>query len=597
MSLILKKLHKYFKFILPLLVFTLSFASLCFIIHKSDTSYIEQLRTKTKLNAVSYADRMIQDLNNGINVTESLQQIVISENGRFNRFDKIAKNLMNESIQSIQIAPNGVVTDIYPEEGNETGKIDLINDESRGEICRYGRDNNVITMQGPFPLNQGGKGIAIRNPVYIENKSGQQTFWGFTITIIHVPEIFENSIKTLSEFGYVYKLSKTSSPLTLSYEQVYSSGSKLENPVCYNFKLGCCSWKLEVMPASGWHDNKKLGLIFVFGCIIVLLLTVLTIALIILEERRQKLKRTSITDVLTGLFNRNGFDEQLEKYMTSNPNESCVAIMLDIDNFKIINDVYGHSAGDFALQQLAKTIKQTFSRNSIYARNGGDEFCIILKNTTCKKAQKQIENFTHMPRNFHYNHEKHSFNISVGYAEFPLHTNDYKKLMKKADIALYEVKLHGKHDCLAYDNSFRQINRTQLGFKLKDFSENLPCAFLVYQADKNNDRILFANLEMIKLAGCNDIDDFFDYTKYSFRNLIAGDERKAVEQNIWEQIINSHSTNDYVKFNFIKKNGTSIPVLDYGHIVHNHYYGDVFYVVIIDFELMKNAYDLTYKLF
>lgn len=74
---------------------------------------------------------------------------------------------MTDYIQSIQIAPDGVVSEIYPEAGNEAGKIDLINDESRGEICRYGRDNDLVTMQGPFNLKQGGIGIAIRNPVYL----------------------------------------------------------------------------------------------------------------------------------------------------------------------------------------------------------------------------------------------------------------------------------------------------------------------------------------------------------------------------------------------------------------------------------------------
>lgn len=68
---------------------------------------------------------------------------------------------MADFIQSIQIAPDGVVTDIYPEAGNEAGKIDLMHDESRGEICRYGRDKNIVTMQGPFDLKQGGRALRL----------------------------------------------------------------------------------------------------------------------------------------------------------------------------------------------------------------------------------------------------------------------------------------------------------------------------------------------------------------------------------------------------------------------------------------------------
>ena len=85
------------------------------------------------------------------------------------------------------------MTEIYPKEGNESGKIDLINDSDRGEISRYARDNDTVIMQGTFKLKQGGYGIAVRNPVYLENENGQKSFWGFTIVILKVPEILDLS--------------------------------------------------------------------------------------------------------------------------------------------------------------------------------------------------------------------------------------------------------------------------------------------------------------------------------------------------------------------------------------------------------------------
>lgn len=60
----------------------------------------------------------------------------------------------------------------------------------------------MITMQGPFSLKQGGMGIAVRNPVYVEQKNGERTFLGFTIVIIRVPDIFADSIKSLTDFSY-----------------------------------------------------------------------------------------------------------------------------------------------------------------------------------------------------------------------------------------------------------------------------------------------------------------------------------------------------------------------------------------------------------
>ena len=63
---------------------------------------------------------------------------------------------MSDSIESVQLAPNGVVTDIYPANENEAGKIDLIHDKDRGKISCYARDNHTIITQGPFKLKQGG---------------------------------------------------------------------------------------------------------------------------------------------------------------------------------------------------------------------------------------------------------------------------------------------------------------------------------------------------------------------------------------------------------------------------------------------------------
>ena len=198
---------------------------------------------------------------------------------------------MADYIQSIQIAPDGVVTEIYPETGNETGKIDLIHDKERGKISCYARDNDVITLQGPFSLKQGGTGIAVRNPVYLEQKNGGRTFWGFTIVIIRVPDIFADSIKSLSDFSYEYKLSKNITPWDETYEEVYGSGVEMIDPVTYTFELGDSQWMLEVMPKNGWNSNEKLYTLWGYGLLIVLLLTGFVFVLILLRRTQESENR------------------------------------------------------------------------------------------------------------------------------------------------------------------------------------------------------------------------------------------------------------------------------------------------------------------
>ena len=116
---------------------------------------------------------------------------------------------MSDVIESIQLAPDGNVTDIYPSEGTEASKIDLLQDKDCSKISCYARDNHVIITQGPFDLKRGGCGIAVRNPVYLKDENNQEYFWGFTIVILRVPDIFSDAISALSNFGYEYRLSKT----------------------------------------------------------------------------------------------------------------------------------------------------------------------------------------------------------------------------------------------------------------------------------------------------------------------------------------------------------------------------------------------------
>ena len=142
-------------------------------------------------------------------------------------------------------------------------------------------------MQGPFSLKQGGTGIAIRNPVYLEQKNGERTFWGFTIVIIRVPDIFADSIKSLTDFSYEYKLSKSIAPWDETYEEVYGSGVEMIDPVTYTFELGDSQWMLEVMPENGWNSNEKLYRLWGYGLLIVLLLTGFAFAIILLRRTQE----------------------------------------------------------------------------------------------------------------------------------------------------------------------------------------------------------------------------------------------------------------------------------------------------------------------
>ena len=573
----------------PLIVFLLGICLVGLIVYKIDSHETEQRHITAQLNATTYGERIKNEITNGIAITDTLKQVLISENGKISQFDTIAENIMSDVIESIQLAPDGNVTDIYPSEGTEASKIDLLQDKDCSKISCYARDNHVIITQGPFDLKRGGCGIAVRNPVYLKDENNQEYFWGFTIVILRVPDIFSDAISALSDFGYEYRLSKTDAPWSDTYKVVYQSDDQLTHTVSYGFTIGEENWTLEVAPESGWRNLRLLVIVGGMFTTVVLLFSGLTRVWLVSKENKNKFQILAHTDSLTDIYNRYGFDELAERMITKNPKSHFVAALLDIDDFKFINDIYGHVYGDRALKSLTDSMKAFFPKNTLLGRNGGDEFCILLPDHTYKEAGELLLQFTKLPKTFSCKGKEYPFFISLGYAEYPTFASSRSQLMRCADAALYEIKLHGKNGCMAYREGLRSGVRKQLGFAFKDISEHLPGAFIIYRADKDDDELFYANHEFLHMTGYKDMDELFRLTNKRFRNLILKDEQKQIESSIWEQI-DSGNENDYIHFHLRKADGSYLSVLDHGRIVKSQQYGRVFYVLFMDWEDMHIHY-------
>ena len=577
------------KTIVPLIVFLLGICLVGLIVYKIDSHETEQQHIKAQLNATTYGERIKNEITNGIAITDTLKQVLISENGKISQFDTIAENIMSDVIESIQLAPDGNVTDIYPSEGTEASKIDLLQNKDCSKISCYARDNHVIITQGPFDLKQDGCGIAVRNPVYLKDENNQEYFWGFTIVILRVPDIFSDAISALSDFGYEYRLSKTDAPWSDTYKVVYQSDDQLTPTVSYGFTIGEENWTLEVAPESGWRDLRLLVIVGGMFTTVVLLFSGLTRVWLVSKENKNKFQILAHTDSLTDIYNRYGFDELAERMITKNPKTHFVAALLDIDDFKFINDIYGHVYGDRALKSLTDSMKAFFPKNTLLGRNGGDEFCILLPDHTYKEAGELLLQFTKLPKTFSCKGKEYPFFISLGYAEYPTFASSRSQLMRCADAALYEIKLHGKNGCMAYREGLRSGVRKQLGFAFKDISEHLPGAFIIYRADKEDDELFYANQEFLHMTGYKNIDELFSLTRKSFHNLIREDEQQQIETSIWKQI-DAGNNNDYIHFHLRKADGTYLSVLDHGRIVDSQQYGRVFYVLFMDWEAMHVHY-------
>ena len=113
------------------------------------------------------------------------------------------------------------------------------------------------------------------------------------------------------------------------------------------------------------------------------------------EERKiqEKLRELATTDSLSGLYNRTEFTylAQKEFALAKKRNEELSLLMMDLDQFKFINDTFGHAAGDEVIREVGNIIKTSFRKTDIAGRLGGEEFVVVLKNTSLKEAEKAAE--------------------------------------------------------------------------------------------------------------------------------------------------------------------------------------------------------------
>ncbi len=175
-----------------------------------------------------------------------------------------------------------------------------------------------------------------------------------------------------------------------------------------------------------------------------------------LEDLNSQITHQAMHDPLTGLPNRTLVIEHLNLAINSArlSNSQFAVFMLDLDNFKDINDTLGHPEGDIILKQVAKRIPSALRRSDTIGRLGGDEFAFVLPDINKKNAIKISNKIIDTLRpNFQLTTESVTIGASIGIAIYPEHGEDQASLIRHADVAMYESKRHSNSVTL-YDSSF-----------------------------------------------------------------------------------------------------------------------------------------------
>jgi diguanylate cyclase (GGDEF)-like protein len=184
------------------------------------------------------------------------------------------------------------------------------------------------------------------------------------------------------------------------------------------------------------------------------------------EYQRRLLKRLSITDELTGIYNQRFFHETLnaEVERANRSGGSVGLIVMDIDGFKMFNDIYGHDYGDVILKGTGALLKNVASaENRFVCRCGGDEFAIILSNTDAQTIEQIAYNFKNSVKEYgsqyYPDNLQDKITLSMGLSEYPHLSTSKDDLISQADMALYHAKNLGKDKIHFYQDVINYIRK------------------------------------------------------------------------------------------------------------------------------------------
>lgn len=203
-----------------------------------------------------------------------------------------------------------------------------------------------------------------------------------------------------------------------------------------------------------WSNSENMiyRLVMAVGVFLGIVVVINIISRLRSNEKRKKLEQKADTDLLTGLNNKLATERKMKEYMEKHPKEQALLFVLDVDNFKKINDTLGHAFGDEVLSALGHRMASIFRSSDIIGRTGGDEFMILLKKLDSEEIlEKEAKKLCDFFKDFQVGeYVKYAATASIGAAVFPKDGNDFESMYKAADSALYTAKKRGKSQLAFY---------------------------------------------------------------------------------------------------------------------------------------------------
>ena len=489
---------------------------------------------------------------------------------------------MNPMIRSIQILPEKGEPVVFTAEDTKKMDFSRFLEGPLKQAAERARTEHRLVLMDSLDLGLPYKMMAFLRPVYRHDENGNESFWGYIILAVEQRRVMSTAnISNLGaqklDFSLYHRYGWEDTPHLVKERGMTEQG----NPHAERIIAGDL-WSIVLRPQGG-HIN---WLLLFFATLAGLSLTILISFLFrrngILKKANGALKRSGGHDPLTGVYNRKGGDEAVADYMKAHAGQKAMVLALDIDNFKLVNDVYGHSVGDEALKTLVRDMRETFGEESIITRNGGDEFILFRPYEDFSSVTRAMDDFTQTPHTFMAGKREVKFYASLGCAAYPEQGDSYGNLCIRADYALYGAKLNGKAGWRQFDSSITVTDkRSQFSFNLTDVADHLPGGILVMKATKKGE-ILFANKVMVDLLECDDYEDFTKYTGGTFFSVVHPDDRDPMKKEFHRQLARTDNPGqiDFLSFRMVTKKGHIVEVDDAARKFRNPFYGDLYYVYL-----------------
>ena len=254
---------------------------------------VNEEKMRAAFTAETTVNRIKSQLNRYLDVSEFFQNIIGSGHQMDSKeFQALSQMISDDSqiIKAIELAPDGVVKDIYPLKGNEAAfGIDMLNNPARKYEANLAMKSGQYTIAGPYELNQGGLGSLLFEPIYITDKSGEKSFWGFSILVLDWNRFLEElELDKLTDASYCYQMWKKDG--NSGKKTIIAQGGDAihKGAVQISCKVPNDTWYFEIIPHTGWVTVKQQALVFLVAISIAVLATAICY-LMLHRKQREKL--------------------------------------------------------------------------------------------------------------------------------------------------------------------------------------------------------------------------------------------------------------------------------------------------------------------